>query len=69
MTAIKQCISVTGFILFVMGLVTLTPEIYLSGVIVMFTSAGLQLNAIEAQRIEESRPHEQHISAENYYSW
>ena len=63
-----QSLSVTGFILFVLGILTLTPEIYLSGIMVMMTSAGITLKALEAQRIDSTNP--EHTSTQDGYdSW
>lgn len=69
MTAFKQSLSVTGFILFFLGIVTLTPEIYLSGVMVMLTSASLTIKALEAQRMDDSLGYEAPVPNETYYSW
>ncbi len=63
-----QSLSVTGFILFIMGLVTLTPEIYLSGIMVMVTSVGLTMKHLEEQRIEANTP-VNHSTYETYGSW
>lgn len=69
MSSIQQSLSVTGFVLFLLGLVTLTPEVYLSGVIVMLTSAGITVKALEAQRVENSLEYETLIPNESYHSW
>jgi hypothetical protein len=68
MTPFKQSLSVTGFILFILGIATLTPEIYLSGVMVMVTSAGLTIKALEDQRADAISP-ETIPTYETYGSW
>ena len=67
MQKIAPPMSVTGVILFLLGLATLTPEIYFSGIMVMFTSAGLQLKALEKERLEETTP--SFPPEDAYYSW
>ena len=69
MQSIQQSLSVTGFVLFLLGLATLTPEIYLSGVMVMFTSASLTMKALEAHRVEESMVPETTVPNETYHAW
>jgi hypothetical protein len=68
MQKIAPPMSVTGLILFLLGMATLTPEIYMSGIMVMFTSAGLQLKALEAERLEEAAPNYP-PPEEAYHSW
>jgi flagellar biosynthesis component FlhA len=50
---LNQPMTLTGFILFFLGLVTMTPEIYFSGIFVMFLSASLQIKDLEKHRIEQ----------------
>lgn len=66
MQSIQQSLSVTGFVLFLLGIVTLTPEIYLSGVMVMFTSAGLTMKSLETQRVQETFATEPN---DTYHAW
>ena len=68
MTPMKQSLSVTGFILFILGIATLTPEIYLSGVMVMLTSAGLTLKGLEDERTQTVETAEM-PAYETYGSW
>ena len=49
---LQRPMTLTGFILLILGLVTYTPEIYLSGILVMFISATLQLKYLETAREE-----------------
>ena len=69
MQKLAQPMSVTGVILFLLGLATLTPEIYMSGIMVMFTSAGLQLKTLESEREQEQSPATFPPPEEAYYSW
>ena len=66
MTSIQESISVTGLTLFIVGIITLRPEICLSGLIVMFTSAGITLKDLESQRIKNTFEND---TNESSYSW
>jgi flagellar biosynthesis component FlhA len=69
MKLISESLSVTGFVLFLLGIITLTPEIYLSGVMVMFTSASITMKALEAQRHQETFSTESTTPNLTYGSW
>ena len=65
-------LPLTGLVILILGLVTLTPEIYMSGLMVMIVSASMQLKYFENSRIQhqfapmnDSQP----VSADAYYSW
>lgn len=45
--------SITGLVIFFMGLITLNPEIYLSGFMVLLVSVSMQMKQFEIQRQEE----------------
>lgn len=45
-------LSITGLVIFFMGLITLNPEIYLSGFMVLLASVSMQMKQFEAQRQE-----------------
>jgi hypothetical protein len=63
--------SLTGFVILILGLLTFTPEIYISGVMVILVSLSLQMNCFETQRIEQNivPTNTTQVSAEAYYSW
>lgn len=63
--------SLTGFVILVLGILTLTPEIYISGVMVILVSVSLQMNYFETQRVEQNivPVNTTPASAEAYYSW
>jgi hypothetical protein len=63
--------SLTGFVILLLGILTFTPEIYISGVMVILVSFSLQLNYFETQRIEQNivPVNTTPVSAEAYYSW
>ena len=46
--------SITGLVIFFMGLITLNPEIYLSGFMVLLVSVSMQMKQFEIQRQEDS---------------
>ncbi len=61
--------AITGFILLLLGLITFTPEIYLSGILVMFISATLQLKYLESTREEaQFNPTQNTSYPYDYYS-
>lgn len=62
--------SITGLVIFLMGLLTLNPEIYLSGFMVLLVSASMQIKQFELQRQEEIgvTPIQNQTPAE-LYSW
>ena len=68
---IYKKMTLTGFIIFLLGLVTLSPEIYFSGLIVMALSMTVELKEFEKQGLESQ--HTQSLNeqdATNYYaSW
>ena len=51
-----QKMTLTGILLFALGVLTMIPEIYLSGIIVMAISASLHINDLEVKRIDEQHP-------------
>ena len=63
--------TVTGFIIFVLGILTLTPEIYIPGLVVMVLSTTSTMSALEIQRVHEQHaaPIEEPIPNQTYYSW
>lgn len=68
---LNKPMTLTGFILFFLGLVTMTPEIYFSGIFVMFLSASLQLKELEKHRLDDhhSTPDNSTLEYTNYASW
>ena len=58
----------TGFILFFFGLITMTPEIYFSGIMVIFLSASIQLNDLEKHRLDEHGITDNTINYTDYMS-
>ena len=68
MFKLNQSMTVTGFIIFILGMLTFTPEIFFSGVIVMLVSATQGIQQLEAHRIEETTAS---LTTENqsYYAW
>ncbi len=70
MFKLNQSMTVTGFIIFILGMLTFTPEIFLSGVIVMFVSAAQGIQQLENARIEEQTM-QPPLTNENqsYYAW
>jgi hypothetical protein len=66
---LRQKMTLTGFILLVLGLITLVPEIYMSGIIVLVISASLQIKDMEAMRLEEQLPGEAVPNQSTYHAW
>lgn len=68
-----QPMSLTGFVILILGLLTLTPEIYISGIMVMLISVSLQIKYFEGQRIQENivpiNVSQEATSAEAFYAW
>lgn len=68
-----QPMSLTGLVIFVLGLLTFSPEIYISGLMVMAVSFSLQLKYFETQRIEQHivpvNVSQNQASAEAFYAW
>lgn len=48
-----QNMSITGFVLLILGFLTLIPEIYFSGILVMIISAGLHIKQFDELRLSE----------------
>lgn len=67
---ILQKTTVTGFIIFLLGLLTLTPEIYIPGIVVMLISSTSTVTAFEIQRLESHQaPMDEPPANHTYYSW
>lgn len=68
MFKLNQSMTVTGFIIFILGMLTFTPEIFFSGVIVMVVSAANGVQQLESMRVEETTVQ---ATGENqsYYAW
>ncbi len=68
---IYKKMTLTGFIIFLLGLVTLSPEIYFSGLIVMALSMTVELKEFEKQGLESQNTQSlNEQDANNYYaSW
>ena len=47
-----QSMTATGLTIFILGMLTFTPEIFFSGVIVMIISAAQSVKTLEAIRVE-----------------
>lgn len=61
--------TLTGFIIFLLGLITLTPEIYLSGIIVMALSTTVELKDLQQQSLETQAVSEEASLHQAYHSW
>lgn len=48
--------TMTGLVILIMGLITLNPEIYFSGFIVMIVSAVLQIKEFQHIQVEMQSP-------------
>lgn len=48
--------TITGVIIFMLGMFTFTPEIFLSGIVVMAVSAAQHLQFFETQRMQGALP-------------
>ena len=68
MFKITQSVTVTGFIIFILGMLTFTPEIFLSGVIVMAVSAAQSMKQLEAIAIDETTVPSSNETP-NFYAW
>jgi hypothetical protein len=68
MFKLSQSMTVTGFIIFILGMLTFTPEIFVSGVIVMVVSSMQGIHQLEMSRIQETTVQ---TTGENqsYYTW
>ena len=68
-----QSMTATGLTIFILGMLTFTPEIFFSGVIVMIISAAQSVKTLEAIRVEETTVQTPipTISNENqsFYAW
>lgn len=68
MFSLNQSMTVTGLIIFLLGMLTVTPEIFFSGVIVMICSTSQGIRQLETMRAEES-----HVQTtgenQSYYAW
>ena len=65
--------SLTGFVILLLGILTLNPEICVSVLMVMIVSSSMQFKALELERAENhiipSNTTNEPASAEAYYSW
>jgi hypothetical protein len=48
--------TMTGLVILIMGLITLNPEIYFSGVVVMIVSAVMQIKEFQHMQVEVQSP-------------
>lgn len=67
---IHQNMTMTGLALFVLGLITMIPEIYFSGIIVTALSLFVEIKDLDRKRLEiqETSPTTTN-NTETYYSW
>ncbi len=68
---LSRSMTVTGFIIFILGMFTFTPEIFFSGIVVMFVSAIQGTQQLETMRLAETTPVTNVVAPENmcYYAW
>ena len=66
---IYQKMTLTGFIIFLLGIVTLTPEIYFSGIIVMALSVAVELKDVEKMAQGTQGVPDNHSHPPTYGSW
>jgi len=70
LTKIHQNMTMTGIALFVLGLITMVPEIYFSGIIVTVLSLFVEIKDLDKKRLEEHGVPDTHPNmSETYYSW
>lgn len=51
---ISRSMTITGFIIFILGMLTFTPEIFFSGIVVMVVSGTQGIQQLEVARIQET---------------
>jgi 4-hydroxybenzoate polyprenyltransferase len=62
--------TMTGVALFALGLITMIPEIYFSGIIVTALSLLVEIKDLDKKRLEAQGLSEPGLDAnETYYSW
>jgi hypothetical protein len=68
---LSRSMTVTGFIIFILGMFTFTPEIFFSGILVMAVSAIQGTQQLETMRLAETTPVSNVVAPENtsYYAW
>ncbi len=67
---IHQNMTMTGLALFVLGLITMIPEIYFSGIIVTALSLFVEIKDFDKKRLEAQGDSPSTVNnSETYYSW
>lgn len=67
---IHHNMTMTGIALFVLGLITMIPEIYFSGIIVTALSLVVEIKDLDKKRLEtECISQEPLNKTDAYYSW